>query len=185
MARTKPAKSKSPSPGKKTAGLNPVASSARIDIGIGASDRKEIAEGLSRYLSDAFTLYLKTHNFHWNVTGPMFNSLHVMFEQQYTEQWNALDEVAERTRALGFNTPGSYAEFIRLTSIREEPGADGVPDWKGMVKQLVAGNEAVCRTARAVLKTADEAGDDPTVDLLTQRLQTHEKYAWMLRSLLE
>jgi starvation-inducible DNA-binding protein len=109
MARTKPAKSKSPSPGKKTAGLNPVASSARIDIGIGASDRKEIAEGLSRYLSDAFTLYLKTHNFHWNVTGPMFNSLHVMFEQQYTEQWNALDEVAERTRALGFNTPGSYA----------------------------------------------------------------------------
>ncbi|MBO9716346.1 MAG: DNA starvation/stationary phase protection protein, partial [Pseudoxanthomonas sp.] len=123
--------------------------------------------------------------FHAGMTGPMFNSLHVMFEQQYTEQWNALDEVAERTRALGFNTPGSYAEFIRLTSIREEPGADGVPDWKGMVKQLVAGNEAVCRTARAVLKTADEAGDDPTVDLLTQRLQTHEKYAWMLRSLLE
>jgi len=185
MAKTKPAKSKSPSSSKKTSGLNPAASSARIDIGIGASDRKEIAEGLSRYLADAFTLYLKTHNFHWNVTGPMFNSLHVMFEQQYTEQWNALDEVAERTRALGFNTPGSYAEFIRLTSIREEPGADGVPDWKGMVQQLVSGNEAVCRTARAVLKTADEAGDDPTVDLLTQRLQTHEKYAWMLRSLLE
>lgn len=188
MAKTKPAKKKTAAPAKSPAGskgLNPVASSSRIDIGIGAGDRKEIAEGLSRYLADAFTLYLKTHNFHWNVTGPMFNSLHNMFEAQYTEQWNALDEVAERTRALGFNTPGSYAEFIRLTSIREEQGADGVPDWKGMVQQLVAGNEAVCRTARAVLKTADDAGDDPTVDLLTQRLQTHEKYAWMLRSLLE
>jgi starvation-inducible DNA-binding protein len=191
MAKTKPAKpakSKTPPATKakvKTAALDPVASTSRIDIGIGSGDRKQIAEGLSRYLADAFTLYLKTHNFHWNVTGPMFNSLHNMFEAQYTEQWNALDEVAERTRALGFNTPGSYAEFIRLTSIREEQGADGVPDWKGMVRQLVSGNEAVCRTARAVLKTADEAGDDPTVDLMTQRLQTHEKYAWMLRSLLE
>ncbi|WP_372018731.1 Dps family protein [Pseudoxanthomonas sp. 10H] len=189
MAKTKTSKtnktSKGEAPAAKAKGINPVASTSRIDIGIASGDRKEIAEGLSRYLSDAFTLYLKTHNFHWNVTGPMFNSLHNMFEQQYTEQWNALDEVAERTRALGFNTPGSYAEFIRLTSIREEPGADGVPDWKGMVQQLVAGNEAVCRTARAVLKTADDAGDDPTVDLLTQRLQTHEKYAWMLRSLLE
>ena len=107
----------------RASALNPVASTSRIDIGIASGDRKEIAEGLSRYLADAFTLYLKTHNFHWNVTGPMFNSLHVMFETQYTEQWNALDEVAERTRALGFNTPGSYAEFIRLTSIREEPGA--------------------------------------------------------------
>ena len=191
MAKTKTSKTSrtKTSSGNEARGkatpLNPVASSSRIDIGIGSADRKEIAEGLSRFLSDAFTLYLKTHNFHWNVTGPMFNSLHNMFEQQYTEQWNALDEVAERTRALGFNTPGSYAEFIRLTSIREEPGADGVPDWKGMVQQLVAGNEAVCRTARSVLKTADDAGDDPTVDLLTQRLQTHEKYAWMLRSLLE
>ncbi|WP_238389831.1 Dps family protein [Pseudoxanthomonas koreensis] len=165
--------------------MDPVASTSRIDIGIGASDRKEIAEGLSRYLSDAFTLYLKTHNFHWNVTGAMFNSLHAMFMDQYTEQWNALDDVAERIRALGFNAPGSYAEFTRLTSIREEEGADGVPDWKGMVRQLVSGNEAVCRTARSVLKIADDAGDDPTVDLLTQRLQTHEKYAWMLRSLLE
>jgi len=187
MAKTKPAKKKTSAAKPKTRAksLDPVASTSRIDIGIAAGDRKEIAEGLSRYLSDAFTLYLKTHNFHWNVTGSMFNSLHNMFEAQYTEQWNALDEVAERTRALGYNTPGSYAEFIRLTSIREEEGADGVPDWKGMVRQLVAGNEAVCRTARAVLKTADDAGDDPTVDLLTQRLQTHEKYAWMLRSLLE
>ncbi|UNK58109.1 DNA starvation/stationary phase protection protein [Pseudoxanthomonas daejeonensis] len=186
MAKSKPVKKKAAAPAKnKSAGLNPVASSSRIDIGIGAGDRKEIAEGLSRYLSDAFTLYLKTHNFHWNVTGSMFNSLHAMFMVQYTEQWNALDEVAERIRALGFNAPGSYAEFIRLTSIREEEGATGVPDWKGMVRQLVSGNEAVCRTARGVLKTADDAGDDPTVDLLTQRLQIHEKYAWMLRSLLE
>ena len=185
MAKTKPAKSKTPATKQKTRALDPVASTSRIDIGITAGDRKEIAEGLSRFLADAFTLYLKTHNFHWNVTGPMFNSLHNMFEAQYTEQWNALDEVAERTRALGYNTPGSYAEFTRLTSIREEQGANGMPDWKGMVRQLVAGNEAVCRTARAVLKTADDAGDDPTVDLLTQRLQTHEKYAWMLRSLLE
>ncbi|HET6395373.1 MAG TPA: Dps family protein [Pseudoxanthomonas sp.] len=183
MAKNKTAKSKTPS--GKTQALNPVASTSRIDIGIDAGDRREIAEGLSRFLADAYTLYLKTHNFHWNVTGPMFNSLHAMFMDQYTEQWNALDEIAERIRALGFNAPGSYGEFVRLTSIREESGADGVPDWKGMVQQLVSGNEAVCRTARAVLKTADEAGDDPSVDLLTQRLQTHEKYAWMLRSLLE
>jgi starvation-inducible DNA-binding protein len=183
MAKTKTDKSKPAKAAKKT--LDPVASTARIDIGISAADRKEIAEGLSRFLADAYTLYLKTHNFHWNVTGPMFNSLHTMFETQYTEQWTALDEVAERIRALGFNAPGSYGEFVRLSSIREESGADGVPDWKGMVQQLVAGNEAVCRTARGVLKIADDAGDDPSVDLLTQRLQTHEKYAWMLRSLLE
>ncbi|KAF1686495.1 DNA starvation/stationary phase protection protein [Pseudoxanthomonas broegbernensis] len=181
---------KSSTPKNKTSAakpkaLDPVASTSRIDIGIANDDRKEIAEGLSHFLADAFTLYLKTHNFHWNVTGPMFNSLHNMFEAQYTEQWAALDDVAERIRALGFNAPGSYAKFTRLTSIREEPGASGVPDWKGMVKQLVAGNEAVCRTARGVLQTADDAGDDPSVDLLTQRLQTHEKYAWMLRSLLE
>ncbi len=188
MAKTKPAKNKAPSAAKtksKSKPLDQVASTSRIDIGIATADRREIAEGLAHYLSDAFTLYLKTHNFHWNVTGPMFNSLHVMFEGQYTEQWTALDEVAERIRALGYNAPGSYAEFTRLTSIREEEGADGVPDWKGMVQQLVSGNEAVCRTARKVLKTADDAGDDPSVDLLTQRLQTHEKYAWMLRSLLE
>ena len=156
-----------------------------VDIGIDTEDRKEIAQGLSQFLSDAFTLYLKTHNFHWNVTGQMFNALHTMFETQYTEQWNALDDVAERIRALGYNAPGSYAEFIRLTSVPEEPGLTEAPDWREMVRQLVVGNEAVCRTARRVLKLSDEAGDDPTVDLLTQRLQTHEKYAWMLRSLLQ
>lgn len=157
----------------------------KVDIGIEDGKRKLIAEGLSHFLADAFTLYLKTHNFHWNVTGPMFNSLHVMFEGQYTEQWNALDEIAERMRALGHNAPGSYAEFIKLSSIKEETGLSNVPEWKEMVAQLVSGNEAVCRTAREVLNTADEGGDDPTVDLMTQRLQTHEKYAWMLRSLLE
>ena len=156
-----------------------------IDIGISGGDRKKIAEGLSSFLADSFRLYLKTHNFHWNVTGPMFNALHNMFEMQYTEEWNALDEIAERTRALGFNAPGSYAEFIRLSSLTEEPGLTEAPDWREMVRQLVVGNEAVARTARKVLKTADGAGDDPTVDLLTQRLQTHEKYAWMLRSLLQ
>ena len=157
----------------------------KIDIGIADKDRKKIANGLSHFLADSYTLYLKTHNFHWNVTGPMFTSLHTMFMTQYTEEWTALDEIAERIRALGFNAPGSYAEFARLSSIREESGADGVPDWKGMVQQLVAGNEAVCRTARKLIKTADAAGDDPTVDLATQRLQIHEKNAWMLRSLLE
>lgn len=156
-----------------------------VDIGIDAEDRKQIAQGLSEFLSDAFTLYLKTHNFHWNVTGQMFNALHTMFEAQYTEQWTALDDIAERIRALGYNAPGSYAEFIKLSSIPEEPGLSEAADWREMVRQLVVGNEAVCRTARRVLTTADEAGDDPTVDMLTQRLQTHEKYAWMLRSLLQ
>jgi len=159
-------------------------SAGGIDIGIASSDRKKIAEGLSRFLADSFTLYLKTHNFHWNVNGPMFNSLHLMFEGQYTEQWTALDETAERIRALGFNAPGSYAEFIKLTSIAEEPGLSDTADWREMVRQLVTGNEAVCRTARKVLKTADNAGDDPTTDLMTQRLNIHEKNAWMLRSLL-
>jgi starvation-inducible DNA-binding protein len=156
----------------------------QIDIGISNADRKKIAEGLSRFLADSFTLYLKTHNFHWNVNGPMFNSLHVMFEGQYTEQWTALDEIAERIRALGFNAPGSYAEFIKLSSIAEEPGLTDTADWREMVRQLVVGNEAVCRTARKVLKTADSGSDDPTVDLMTQRLNIHEKNAWMLRSLL-
>ena len=156
-----------------------------IDIGISAGDRRKIADGLSHFLSDAFTLYLKTHNFHWNITGPMFNSLHVMFEGQYTEQWTALDEIAERIRALGFKAPGSYAEFVRLSSIPEEPGLGDSADWREMVRQLVVGNEAVCRTARKVLATADKAGDDPTVDLMTQRLNIHEKNAWMLRSLLQ
>ena len=156
-----------------------------IDIGISKKDRAKIAEGLSRLLADTYTLYLTTHNFHWNVTGPMFNSLHAMFMTQYTEQWTALDEIAERIRALGFNAPGSYREFVGLTSIPEEPGLTDSADWREMVRQLVVGNEAVCRTARKVLDIADDADDAPTEDLLTQRLQTHEKYAWMLRSLLQ
>ena len=160
-------------------------SAPAIDIGIGNDDRKQIADGLSHFLADSYTLYLKTHNFHWNVTGPMFNALHVMFEGQYTEQWTALDAIAERIRALGFNAPGSYAEFTRLSSIAEEPGLGDTADWREMVRQLTVGNESVCRTARKVLKGADKAGDDPSVDLLTQRLQVHEKYAWMLRSLLQ
>lgn len=155
-----------------------------IDIGIKAGDRARVAEGLSRFLADSYTLYLKTHNFHWNVTGPMFNSLHLMFMDQYNEQWTALDQIAERIRALGFNAPGSYGEFAKLSSIREQAGADA-PEWKAMVQQLVEGNEAVCRTARKVLATADKAGDDPSVDLMTQRLNIHEKNAWMLRSLLQ
>jgi len=157
----------------------------KIDIGISEKDRRKIADGLSRFLADSYTLYLKTHNFHWNVTGPMFNSLHVMFMNQYTEQWTALDEIAERIRALGFNAPGSYAQFVKLASIKEESGDGAMPEWQEMVRQLVAGNEAVCRTGRKVLDIADDADDNPTEDLLTQRLQTHEKYAWMLRSLLQ
>jgi len=156
-----------------------------IDIGIDAAERRKIADGLARFLADAYTLYLKTHNFHWNITGPMFNSLHVMFEGQYTEQWTALDEIAERIRALGYNAPGSYAEFGKLSSIPEEPGLTDAADWREMVRQLVVGNEAVCRTARAVLDIADDADDAPTEDLLTQRLNIHEKNAWMLRSLLQ
>ena len=161
------------------------ASAPLIDIGIDRADRRKIADGLSRFLADSYTLYLKTHNFHWNVTGPMFNALHSMFETQYTEQWTALDDIAERIRALGFNAPGSYREFVTLSSIAEEPGLTHSADWHEMVRQLVVGNEAVCRTARKVLDIADDADDAPTEDLLTQRLQTHEKYAWMLRSLLQ
>lgn len=159
-------------------------SAPAIDIGIAAGDRARVADGLSRFLADSYTLYLKTHNFHWNVTGPMFNSLHLMFMQQYNEQWTALDEIAERIRALGFNAPGSYAEFAGLSSIPEQAGASA-PGWEAMVRQLVEGNEAVCRTARKVLATAGKAGDDPSVDLMTQRLNIHEKNAWMLRSLLQ
>lgn len=181
------AKAKSSS--KPEAGKKKLAASAPsvpgIDIGIKDADRKKVTDGLSRFLADAYTLYLKTHNFHWNVTGSMFNSLHTMFETQYTEQWTALDEIAERIRALGFNAPGSYREFVALTSIAEEPGLTDSADWREMVRQLVQGNEAVCRTARRVLEQAEKAGDAPSEDLLTQRLQTHEKYAWMLRSLLQ
>ncbi len=173
------------SPAKKSKKTQSATSAPAIDIGIATGERKKIADGLSHFLADSYTLYLKTHNFHWNVTGAMFNSLHVMFEGQYTEQWTALDDIAERIRALGFNAPGSYAEFTKLSSIKEEPGrADGA-DWREMVRQLTVGNEAVCRTARKVLQGADKAGDDSSVDLLTQRLQVHEKNAWMLRSLLQ
>lgn len=179
------AKPKKPAKPEKPA--RPVAAAPagapQIDIGISASDRRKIAEGLSAFLADSYTLYLRTHNFHWNITGPMFNSLHVMFEGQYTEQWTALDAIAERIRALGARAPGSYAEFARLSSIAED-GAVEDSDWREMVRQLVTGNEAVCRTARKVLKQADKGGDEPTADLLTQRLNIHEKNAWMLRSLL-
>ncbi|TXG92969.1 MAG: DNA starvation/stationary phase protection protein [Rhodocyclaceae bacterium] len=157
-------------------------SSNRIDIGINERDRKKIADGLSRLLADSYTLYLKTHNFHWNVTGPQFNSLHNMFMTQYSEIWNALDMIAERIRSLGYPAPGSYKQFVALSSIPEE---EGVPKAKDMIRQLVAGQEAVTRTAREVFKVVEKANDQPTADLLTQRMEIHEKNAWMLRSLLE
>jgi starvation-inducible DNA-binding protein len=153
-----------------------------IDIGIKEKDRARIAEGLSRFLADTYTLYLKTHNFHWNVTGPMFQTLHIMFMDQYNEEWMAVDLIAERIRALGFPAPGGYKDFATLTSIKE---ADGVPKAKYMIRQLVEGQETVVRTARAVFPIAEKANDQPTLDLLTQRMQIHEKNAWMLRSLLE
>jgi starvation-inducible DNA-binding protein len=153
-----------------------------IDIGISIAERKEIAKGLSLLLADSYTLYLMTHNFHWNVKGPMFNTLHVMFMQQYTEQWNALDLIAERIRALDFPAPGTYKEFVKLSSIEE---VDGVPKAINMIQLLVAAQEATARTARSLLPVADKANDQPTMDLLTQRLNVHEKTAWMLRSLLE
>jgi starvation-inducible DNA-binding protein len=152
-----------------------------VNIGIEAGDRREIAEGLSRLLADTFTLYLKTHNFHWNVTGPMFQTLHLMFEEQYNELWTANDAIAERIRALGLFAPATYREFARLTSIAEE---DGVPVATQMIRQLVEGHETAARTARSVITIAERADDAPTADLLTQRLQVHEKTAWMLRSLL-
>jgi len=154
----------------------------KIDIGIKASDRERLADELSRLLADSYTLYLKTHNFHWNVTGPMFQTLHLMFEQHYTELAMAVDAIAERIRALGHPAPGSYSAFARLATVKE---TDGVPRATEMVQLLVEGHEAVVRTARQVLAVADEAGDDATADLATQRLQIHEKTAWMLRSLLE
>ncbi len=153
-----------------------------MDIGINKKDREQIADGLSHLLADSYTLYLKTHNFHWNVTGPMFNTLHVMFMDQYTELWNSLDLIAERIRALGFPAPGTYREFVKLTVIKE---SEGVPSATEMIKQLVSGQEAVIKTARSIFATANKASDEPTADLLTQRLQIHEKNAWMLRSLLE
>jgi starvation-inducible DNA-binding protein len=154
----------------------------QIDIGIPAKDRKEIADGLARLLADTYTLYLKTHNFHWNVTGPMFNTLHLMFEAQYNELALAVDLIAERIRALGYPAPGSYKAYAGLSSIKE---AEGVPAAKAMIAQLVKGQEAVVKTARSIFPAVERANDEPTADLLTQRMQVHEKTAWMLRSMLE
>ena len=161
---------------KKTTALVP-------NIGISEKDRAAIAGGLSKLLADTYTLYLTTHNFHWNVTGPMFNTLHAMFMGQYTELWNAVDPIAERIRSLGHPAPGSYAQFAKLSSIADAPTTP--PKALEMVRILVAGHEAVARTARKVFPLADRAGDEPTADLLTQRLTVHEQTAWMLRSLLE
>lgn len=154
----------------------------QVNIGIEASTREEIAAGLSRLLADTYTLYLKTHYFHWNVTGPMFQTLHLMFETRYNELALAVDLIAERIRALGFPAPGSYSEYAKLSSI---PETTSVPKATEMIKLLVEGQEAVCRTARSIYAVAEKASDEPTADLLTQRLQLHEKTAWMLRSLLE
>ncbi|HSC66769.1 MAG TPA: Dps family protein [Cellvibrio sp.] len=153
-----------------------------IDIGISQQNREEIAHGLSRLLADTYTLYLKTHNFHWNVTGPMFQTLHLMFETQYTELALAVDLVAERIRSLGFPAPGTYKQYAALSSIKEE---EGIPKAQEMIKLLVEGQEAVVRTARSLYPTVESAQDEATADLLTQRIQLHEKTAWMLRSLLE
>ncbi|PKO46203.1 MAG: DNA starvation/stationary phase protection protein [Betaproteobacteria bacterium HGW-Betaproteobacteria-22] len=153
-----------------------------MDIGINEQDRKQIAQGLSHLLADTYTLYLKTHYFHWNVTGPMFSTLHLMFETQYNELALAVDLIAERIRALDVYAPGTYRDFAKLTSIKE---SESVPKAQDMIAELVAGHEAVCRTARTVFPSADAASDEATADLLTQRLQLHEKTAWMLRSLLE
>jgi starvation-inducible DNA-binding protein len=152
-----------------------------INIGIGEPERRAIAEGLSRLLADTYTLYLKTHNYHWNVTGPMFQTLHLMFEQQYNELALAVDQIAERIRALGFPAPATYSEFARLSSVKEE---EGVPNAQEMIRKLVEGQETVVRTARTVFPTVEGANDQPTADLLTERMQVHEKTAWMLRSLL-
>ncbi|MCA9396112.1 MAG: DNA starvation/stationary phase protection protein [Candidatus Omnitrophica bacterium] len=153
-----------------------------VEIGISEAERKEIAAGMSKFLADTYTLYLKTHRYHWNVTGPMFQTLHLMFEQQYNELWMATDVIAERIRALGFKAPGSYKEFAKLTSISEDPQD---PNAEAMIQSLVEGNEAVIRTARDIFPSVDAANDQVSADLLTQRMQVHEKAAWMLRSLLE
>ena len=161
-----------------------VAPSSRttINIGIGDADRAAITQGLSQLLADTYTLYLTTHNFHWNVTGPMFNTLHTMFMTQYTELWTAVDPVAERIRSLGHFAPGSYAQFGQLSSLPDVPAAP--PKALEMVRILAEGHEAVARTARSIFPLADQANDQPTADLLTQRLDIHEKTAWMLRALL-
>lgn len=154
----------------------------KIDIGISEKDRKDVANGLSKLLADTYTLYLKTHNFHWNVEGPMFQTLHVMFMGQYTEMWTALDLVAERIRALGHYAPGTYSEFVKLSSIKE---SKAVPKALKMVEELIQGHEAVIKTSRSVFQAAEAAKDQTTMDVLTQRLDIHEKTAWMLRSLLK
>lgn len=154
----------------------------KINIGIPENDRTEIVKGLSKVLADTYTLYLKTHNFHWNVTGPMFQTLHLMFEGQYNEMALAVDAIAERIRSLGHFAPGSYRQYAELSSVKE---ADGVPEAKDMIKQLVEGHETVIRTAREVFPVAEKGNDEATVDLLTQRIQLHEKTAWMLRSLID
>lgn len=160
---------------KKSAG-------AAIDIGISAGERQKITEGLSALLADSYTLYLMAHNFHWNVTGPQFNTLHQMFMGLYTEQWNALDIIAERIRALGHPAPGTYKEFAKRASVKE---VEGVPNATDMIRYLVAAQETTARTARKLFPLVNGANDQPTADLLTQRLEVHEKNAWMLRSLLE
>ena len=162
--------------------LNLKGNTMSINIGMTEQQRQTIAQGLSKVLADTYTLYLKTHNYHWNVRGPMFHSLHTMFEQQYTELALAVDEVAERIRALGELAPGSYSEFAKLASI---PEGNSRNDAQAMIRELVEGQEAVVRTCRALFPAVDEANDEPTHDLLTTRMQTHEKNAWMLRSLLE
>lgn len=154
----------------------------KIDIGISEQDRGKIAEGLSHLLADTYTLYLKTHNFHWNVKGPMFQTLHVMFEEHYTALALAVDDIAERIRTLGFPAPGTYKQFVELSSIKED---EGVPEAKEMIRLLVEGHEACVRTARSIFPVCDATNDEPTADLLTQRMQFHEKTAWMLRSLLD
>lgn len=155
---------------------------AAINIGIPEAKREEIAKGLSRLLADTYTLYLKTHNYHWNVTGPMFQTLHVMFETQYNELALAVDDIAERIRALGLKAPATYAEFMELSSVKETKGDIKAEE---MIRELVVGHETVSRTARSLFPAADDANDEPSADLLTQRMQNHEKTAWMLRSLLE
>lgn len=167
----------------KKASKRPSPAAASIDIGISKQDRAAIAAGLSKLLADTYTLYLTTHNFHWNVTGPMFNSLHVMFMTQYTELWNAVDPIAERIRAVGHVAPGSYAEFGKLSSLPDAPTTP--PKALKMVRILVEGHEAVARTARSLLPVVEAASDEPTTDILVQRLTVHEQTAWMLRSLLE
>ena len=161
----------------------PAAKGMPVKIGISTKDREEIAGGLSRLLADTYTLYLTTHNFHWNVTGPMFNTLHTMFMTQYTELWNSVDPIAERIRSLGHFAPGSYAQFGKLASLPDVPATP--PKALEMIRILVEGNEAVARTARELFPLADKASDEPTADLLTQRLTVHEQNAWMLRALLE